>query len=298
MSMLYPIKKNQTVEEVFEIVLYSNLKLLEQFEPIALLGKDIEGVHKMRVSLRKMRSLFSTLKLILPKKLFEHFTDEMRYASSELEKARDLDVYIEENFNQKKRTDIENMMFELAMEHRQAAYKRVNNLIRGERFKKFKKLFTQWLLSKEWRSSLESESQKLLERNIEEFAIDIFDFHHNKLTKVQDYIHELDDEAMHKLRIKCKKFRYSTEFFASIFGDKMVSFSGYLKDIQSILGSLHDNSVMRELHEVLLERHENRQLLEFAKELEKKQEDKSKELKKQLYPQFKQFIKIKEPWLL
>ena len=65
------------------------------------------------------------------------------------------------------------------------------------------------------------------------------------------------DEALHNLRIDCKKLRYLLEFFASLFPkDKMDKLIGYMKKLQDNLGNFNDLSVQQQelltyLNEVL-----------------------------------------------
>ena len=65
------------------------------------------------------------------------------------------------------------------------------------------------------------------------------------------------DEALHDLRIDCKKLRYLLEFFASLFSkNKMDKLIGYMKKLQDNLGDFNDLSVQQQelmtyLNEVL-----------------------------------------------
>jgi CHAD domain-containing protein len=66
---------------------------------------------------------------------------------------------------------------------------------------------------------------------------------------------ELDARHRHKLRIKAKKLRYASEFFAAAFSGKKSTrrrkkFIARLKNLQASLGDLHDIVV----HERLAER--------------------------------------------
>jgi CHAD domain-containing protein len=60
-------------------------------------------------------------------------------------------------------------------------------------------------------------------------------------------------EKMHRLRIQCKKLRYSLEFFTSLFPpDDMRIIVGQLKKLQNNLGAFNDLSVQQEmLHQYL-----------------------------------------------
>jgi CHAD domain-containing protein len=53
---------------------------------------------------------------------------------------------------------------------------------------------------------------------------------------------------LHALRIACKKLRYSTEMFGSLFGSaKIKNYEAALADLQDILGTLNDIAVAHRL---------------------------------------------------
>jgi len=90
-----------TVEEAFSRILLGNLAGVEEWAPVALAGEDIEGVHQMRVCLRRMRSALTVFRIAIPKAATKSFAKDMRWASKALDRARDLDVYITENLASK-----------------------------------------------------------------------------------------------------------------------------------------------------------------------------------------------------
>jgi len=297
MAITYNINSKQTIEEVFEIILYTNLLLLKKFEPIAMNAVNSEGVHQMRVSLRKMRSLLLIIKLILPKKAVYFLVEDMQYAGIELDRARDLDVYIEEYFQKKEFSGVKKSMYKFAKKHQKEEYKKVEKLIKSKRFKKFHKSIAHWISSRGWRDTVTAQEQEELQENIIPFAKKVIELYQKKLITLGTDIDSLDDESLHKLRIACKKLRYTTDFFAPLFDAKMSLFADNLKKLQDILGILHDKSVVEELHKSLLQGQKNKKLHKFARKLENQQKDKSIGIKKLLKMEWETFIQIKQPWL-
>lgn len=296
MAIKYNINAEQTIEEVFEIILDTNFLLLKKFEPMAIDAKDSEGVHQMRVSLRRMRSLLSLFKPIFSKRVTYFLSEDMHYAGLELTRARDLDVYIEENFQDKELTEIEQSMVKIAKKHQKKEYKKVSKLIKSKRFKKFHKSLAHWLSSRGWREKINAEEQEKLQENIIPFAIEIIALYQKKLISQGSNIESLDDESLHKLRILGKKLRYATDFFTPLFDAKMILFTDNLKKLQDILGILHDQSVMKELHKSLLKGKKSNKLQKFVQKLEMQQKEKSIEIKKLLKMEWETFIQIKQPW--
>jgi CHAD domain-containing protein len=56
-----------------------------------------------------------------------------------------------------------------------------------------------------------------------------------------------DSEALHELRIAAKRLRYSMEFFESCYGKRLNNYIESIKELQELLGNIHDCDVMIEL---------------------------------------------------
>lgn len=54
-------------------------------------------------------------------------------------------------------------------------------------------------------------------------------------------------ETLHELRIAAKKLRYSMEFFESCYGKQLTRFLNSVRDLQELLGNVHDCDVMIEV---------------------------------------------------
>ena len=122
-----------TVEEAFSRVLQGNLVGVEEWAPVALAGEDVEGVHQMRVRLRRMRSALTVFRTAIPKAATKSFAKDMRWASKALDRARDLDVYITENLSSTGKGR-QRRLREIAEKHRQDAYGKVGSFITGQRY--------------------------------------------------------------------------------------------------------------------------------------------------------------------
>ena len=59
-------------------------------------GRNPEILHQLRVGLRRLRAAFTAFKLILPGEAANRFAAEIKWVGSELDSARDIDVFIED----------------------------------------------------------------------------------------------------------------------------------------------------------------------------------------------------------
>jgi CHAD domain-containing protein len=80
-------------------------------------------------------------------------------------------------------------------------------------------------------------------------------------------LHTLDVAQLHILRIKAKKLRYSAEFFASLYHDKLTkSYLAALSEVQERLGHINDIRVAdRLLNELAVNLPEHREVIAFIK---------------------------------
>lgn len=289
------VNPHQTVEEAFRAILETNLFSVKEWEPIAITGEDIEGVHQMRVGLRRMRSALSVFRPAIPKMVTRSFANDMRWAAKALDRARDLDVYITDNF-QAKGNKHQRKIQCIAKEHREEAYSRVRGIIQRKRYSTFNRELTNWLDTKAWRGQLSEEDRKSLQRKITPFAGQVLDTHFSGVHEAGKEIEKMDSEALHRLRIECKKLRYATEFFSPLYNDQMKEFTKHLKALQDTLGILHDTAVLSGLQDDLLKDNRCSKLKRVAIKLENKRLKESNELKKNLIEQWRAFTEAEHPW--
>ena len=286
----------QTVEEAFKHILEANLASVKVWEPIALAGEDIEGVHQMRVGLRRMRSALNLFQPAIPRKLSRPLSKEMRWAARALDRARDLDVYITENFPGKGNKHQQKMQ-RIARRHRDEAYSRVRNIVQSKRYQSFNSEFYHWLDTKAWREQLSEDKQKVLLSEITPFACRVLEEHQGDVLGAGKEIEKLDSEALHRLRIECKKLRYAAEFFAPLYGERMKDFTGHLKALQDLLGTLHDTAILSGLQNELLIGTHNSKLKRIAGKLKDKRYKESKEIKRNLVERWQAFSEAEHPWV-
>jgi triphosphatase len=86
------------------------------------------------------------------------------------------------------------------------------------------------------------------EVSLERHALKLLRKQHRQVRKLWRQRTSLSDEALHELRKRFKKLRYTAEFFGPLFDEAATArYVKQLKLIQSHLGHLHDQSVAREL---------------------------------------------------
>ena len=290
------IEAGLTVEEAFVRVLQNNLTGMQEWAPVALRGKDIEGVHQMRVCLRRMRSALTIFSSAIRKKTTQSFSNKMRSAAKALDRARDLDVYITENLVSKG-TGQQKKLRKIAEKHRQKAYAQVEELIKGQQYAALCKEFSEWIEARTWRKELGADRLDRFQKNITPFAAQVLEKHRSKILNYGNEIDHLDNETLHKLRIECKKLRYATEFFAPLYGGQMKPFTGNLKNLQNLLGSIHDTAVITDLQKGLLKNKKNKKLSSLTHKLERQRQNEAQKTLEEVSSRWQTFSEAEQPWL-
>lgn len=289
MSEKFRIDSGQTNEEVFKIILYQNFVLMQKYEPLVFKGKDSEGVHQMRIALRKMRSLIAVFKPILHNETTIHIASEMKTIASMFDRARDIDVYLH-NYLEQRKTNSAKLMYKTVKRHKENEYKKLKTFLKSQEYKYFKEELLHWINTNGWDYKLPKKSKNRLNEKVTPFALEILE---NYKKRVYSFggknIEHLDDETLHLLRIKCKKLRYASEFFTPLFEEEIKHFRKNLKKLQDILGVLHDYAVTKELHRIFLRDQKTKKALEFAMKIEQQQFEQSRDLKKKLRSQWLKF---------
>ena len=216
----------------------------------ALGGSDSEGVHQMRVGLRRLRAAISLFSMLLGDRQTERIKSELKWLTDELAPARDLDVYL--------KTKIEplrcaaplgmNELVAALASHRHTAFVRAKAAIASSRYRFLLLDTLQWLENGDWGQRSHRKAQRLIER----FAADILARRTKKVMKKAKKLRELNARQRHKLRIAVKKLRYAVDFFGWLFpGHKakkrLSTFQGSLKNLQGHLGALNDIQVHQKL---------------------------------------------------
>ncbi len=217
---------------------------------------DTEFLHDFRVAIRRTRSALSQIKGVLPEDAVAHFKDAFRQLGRSTNRLRDLDVYLldEETYRamlpRSLQPGLDAVFSRLKSERRRALSDMVQVIEAPEYLD----------MMDSWAAFLQGDQEAAPVSHTPAIALArkfIFKRFTQVLKRGKAIGDHTPDEALHDLRIDCKKLRYLLEFFASFFPkDKMDKLIGYMKKLQDNLGDFNDLSVqqgelMTYLNEVL-----------------------------------------------
>jgi triphosphatase len=205
-----------------------------------------EGIHQFRVAVRRLRSALSAFRRVLDPQSRQRVAKDLRWIAKQCGAAREWDVF-RSNFLKPLRAQLpqEPALRSFANEvdaAQKAAYKKVMTMLASPRY-------TDAVLRIEaWWESHAGTSGLGLDEAAGDFAHSALKKLHRKLLKAGEKISELDEASLHEVRIRGKKLRYMSEFFASLYPRKLTkTYLAALADIQDHLGSLNDGAVVRHL---------------------------------------------------
>jgi inorganic triphosphatase YgiF len=209
----------------------------------AVRNLDPEGVHQMRMGLRRLRAALSLFSRIVPGARSEEIKPKLKCLTNQLAPAREIDVFFKEKISQAAREIVPHrggraIEKEFAAK-RAKALKGARKAVDSERCRA---LFIDVL---EWIEQRHRGARKDASIPIGKFATKILRRRVKNALKQGRDIEKLSARERHKFRIRIKKIRYATEFFESLFPGKreqqqLASLSKRLRKIQDALGSLND----------------------------------------------------------
>jgi len=258
------------VSDAFGLILQHDLEAMCGWAPVAYENSDCEGIHQMRVSLRRMRSALSVFSRVIAPDLLSPWSDDMRWIANALGPARDMDVFLNESISplagKTPFTHGEQVLRELTRTRRDQLQLQLQQTLNSQRYQNFIKEFSKWLENHGWfQWDMPARDRLKMTQSVRDFAIRTLDRRLSKTCQRGKDLASMSDEQLHELRIECKKLRYATDFFSTLFpGDKLRNFVQNLKAIQNILGLMNDVAVLPSVIDPLLEGVSDPEVLRFA----------------------------------
>jgi inorganic triphosphatase YgiF len=250
------LESGMSTGKAFQVIGRSILRHVVDNESAVRKG-DSEGVHQMRVGLRKLRAAISIFAELVDDRQTQRIESEIIWMTGELGSARDLDVYIKTRIEplrklRPRKSGLREFAGDLAI-RRRTAFKKMKHAIDSPRYRSLILDILQWIEAGEWLKHSKSGACRPVHR----FAAKSLAQQCKKVLRKQKGVAEFDSRQLHKLRIRFKKLRYSCEFFGSLFDSRKMShrrrrFTDCVADLQDNLGALNDISVHQKMATALV----------------------------------------------
>ena len=241
-----------TVEDALLRAVGHLLDVMLHQAPACRLGAGPEGVHQLRVALRRLRSVLKAFRGAARGAALDGLDEGLKGLARRLGPARDWDVFLAglaaEAAAALGGEDRRLLALNRAAEaKRDAAYHALRRELDGPNFRRLVLDGVSLLLRRPWRAEPDAEPD-VLDAPLPEFAAPLLDKRWRKLREGGDGIAERSFEALHELRLEAKRLRYAAELFAPLWGGKAARrFLKRLSALQEALGTVNDAAVVRGL---------------------------------------------------
>jgi len=225
-------------------------------------GEGPEGVHQMRVALRRLRSVLKAFRPAARDPALDRFDDGLRRLAQLLGPARDWDVFLP-GVGAAAAAAIgpDRRMAALgraAEARRLAAYVALRRALEGVAFRRLVLDGLGLLLERPWReggpktpseeAAAQAARHALLDGPVAGFAAVLLDRRWAKLREEGEDIASHAPAALHEVRLEAKRLRYAAELFAPVWPGKTARrFLKRLAALQEELGVANDTAVARAL---------------------------------------------------
>jgi inorganic triphosphatase YgiF len=248
-------------KSAFQIIARACLHQLLANRPVMLDG-DAEGLHQMRVALRRLRAAISLFSKMLRDPQTNALKLELKWITGELGPARELEVFLKrvaKPLAQRKPHGSGMAVLLRQLRRKRAdAFARARAAVESPRFRGLVVETAAWIETGEWTHNPDDLACMLRQRPLAAAAVEQLRRRRKAVLKRGKHLGALDPESRHRFRIQAKKLRYAAEFFASAFpGKKSVrrrqDFVASVAQLQDALGELNDIAVHEDLSEHLVE---------------------------------------------
>ncbi|MDX1540189.1 MAG: CHAD domain-containing protein [Geminicoccaceae bacterium] len=251
------LKGCRTVDDAMAVVFDACYGHWLANQAAAIDGRDSEGVHQLRVAIRRLRSVFALFKDALPAERLAAHKQEAKAVLGCLGHARDLDVIAEDLVGPIRRRypddrAIETLAVRLDQARRTAYQDQVRPGLFAISYTLFTLEFGGWIARHGWRPSDDPELLAQQARPIDEFAHAVLEQRFTTVRKRGRRFQRLDPAGRHELRIAIKKLRYALDVLRSLFPAKPVkTMLKTLSELQDHLGAANDLAVAKGRLEVI-----------------------------------------------
>ena len=215
----------------------------------AIFAGRADGVHQMRVAVRRLRAALSAFRKMLPPQQRRRADDELRWLANALGEARNFDVF-ESALIRPAREALPDVaalrvLSAAARQRRRAAYAAARHAIGSPRYTALLLGLMRWFDAGGWR---DAKATAKLDRPIGEIAPLLLDKRRRAAKRRGKGFAGQSAAERHKLRIVLKKLRYTSELLSSLYDTGAIeTFTGGLKRLQDDLGEANDVRVAQDI---------------------------------------------------
>lgn len=246
------LQRKLSVHAALKQIAWECLAHLQGNCDMVLYGEDVEGVHQMRIALRRLRSALNVFASVASKQSSAKIVEDLRWIAGVLGHARDLDVFVTQTLPplMQQLQDQPGLILlnEKADYARLQAYAEVREALTSQRYQRLILMLGDWLENERWRENKNTESKLF------DVAQAMLKKRYKQLRRHGRRLAHAHPEERHATRIAAKKLRYAAEFFAGLYpAAKSGKFLKTLTGLQDNLGVMNDIVVTEHIIDCLID---------------------------------------------
>jgi inorganic triphosphatase YgiF len=218
-------------------------------------GDSGEGVHQLRVALRRLRSLLALLRRAFPAAEVDLLRSEAKRIADAFGDARDWRVFCEmvEDGPRRRLPQLSGLADLVALADARAEAGRAAGAaeLATRATTRFVLALQVYICTRGWRNAAGEPQLRALGEPAAAFAAEALERSFRRLRKRARGFAALSPEARHEMRIALKRSRYAVDFFGSLFSpaEDVEAFSERASALQDLLGAANDAVVAGRLIE-------------------------------------------------
>lgn len=208
---------------------------------------DIEGLHQVRVAIRRLRSALVLFEKHIEPHAAGRFEAALKRFGQILGDGRDWDVLVSDAIPRAERDGIDRRWLDLLANHaapiRAQARATAKDLAAGGEFTGFILALAAWIETLD-----RTDNGALAKTPLTDIAPNLLSRLQRKAMKRGRHIARLEGEALHALRKTLKKLRYGTDYLVSLYPKKATKkYRDACNDLQDVLGGINDAATAERL---------------------------------------------------
>src|SRR5262245_29302939 len=235
-----------SLDDAFAQLLRTTLHDLLLNQPAAENGRDPEGIHQLRIALRRLRCVLAMLRALAPSPTLDSLRADAKWLASGLASARNWDVFHGETLTKVAHACGTvagfDLVREIAERSRQDGYVAARAALTDRRAGRFELALGAWVEQRGWRCDVSGEHLAELTAPAMAFAVRALARQHDRVLKRGRRFKQLPVEGRHELRLAVKKLRYMADFFLPLFDGQGAAkrYARRLSRLQERLGHYND----------------------------------------------------------
>ncbi len=214
----------------------------------AVAGRDAEFLHQLRVTVRRLRALFSLYSRLLDKHERTHAKRELQWLAHALGPARDSDVFIHDIWPPLREALGAGPLIAVLnaewLKQQRRNTRTAQRALASQRCQRMVTTLAPWFDTQAWRDHAPVDQLADWDQPARKFARQALQRRATRMHGGDRSPDTADARALHRLRIEIKKLRYRMEILSPLFSHARVTKTlKKLSHLQDILGVMNDIAV-------------------------------------------------------